>query len=318
MLKGRVLAYWDVFATLWPTLRKGMFAMTCSPSHLASCSVAFSERERNRAQLISLLEKLGCDGPLDSADSATADAALATALMDSFRKTRDPEAYDGLVRWAGPHLRARVRSRLRSLGAMLDPSEVWQDTIVNIYRYPDRFLASRPGAFAAWSSTIVDNAIRRHLRRSKRDLGITLRDPETLQEQADTSMREPSMEAENNEECRATAAAFGVVLQAYLVAFQRLGERERFVLQMVEVRRMRYAELAQILGIRPEALKMVVFRARKRIHEHLGRLLSGAPAMDAGKAVRAVSRQGVARPAAQDSATQDSGTQDVETASAVA
>ena len=295
MLKGNVTADWDVFATRWPTLRKGTFAMTCSPSHMASCSVAFSERERNRSQLISLLERLGCDGPLDSADQATADAALATALMDSFRKTRDPEAYDGLVRWAGPQLRARVRSRLRSLGAMLDPNEVWQDTIVNIYRYPDRFLASRPGAFAAWSSTIVDNAIRRHLRRSKRDLGMTLRDPETLQEQADTSMREPSMEAENNEECLATAAAFGVVLQAYLVAFQRLGERERFVLQMVEVRRMRYAELAQILGIRPEALKMVVFRARKRIHEHLGRLLSGASVKETGKASRAATRSGVSR-----------------------
>ena len=302
MLKECSPAWWDVFATLWPALRKGTFAMTCSPSHMASCSVAFPERERYRSQLISLLESLGCDGPLKSDDVATANAALATALMDSFRKTRDPEAFDGLVRWAGPQLRARVRSRLRSLGAMLDPNEVWQDTIVNIYRYPDRFLAARPGAFAAWSSTIVDNAIRRHLRRSKRDLGITLRDPESLQEQPDTSMREPSMEAENNEECRATAAAFGVVLQAYLVAFQRLGERERFVLQMVEVRRMRYAELAQILGIRPEALKMVVFRARKRIHEHLGRLLSGASvkeagAKDAGKPARGAARartQGVA------------------------
>ncbi|MFN3244552.1 MAG: RNA polymerase sigma factor [Planctomycetota bacterium] len=195
--------------------------------------------------------------------------------MDAFRKTGDSEAFDGLVRWAGPQLRARVRSRLRSLGAMLDPNEVWQDTIVNIYRYPDRFLASRPGAFAAWSSTIVDNAIRRHLRRSKRDLGVTLRDPEVLQEQADESMREPSKQAETHEECMATASAFGLVLQAYLLAFHKLAERERFVLQMVEVRQMRYAELAQILGIRPEALKMVVFRARKRIHDRLQQLLSG-------------------------------------------
>lgn len=249
--------------------------MTCSPSQLDSRSVASTERERIRSQLLVLLENLGCDGPLDDSVSPTGDAALSTALMDAFRKTADGEAFDGLVRWAGPQLRARVRSRLRSLGAMLDPNEVWQDTIVNIYRYPDRFLASRPGAFAAWSSTIVDNAIRRHLRNTKRDLGVTLRDPELLQEQADTSMREPSAEAENHEECLATANAFGIVLQAYLVAYQQLGERERFVLQMVEVRHMRYAELAQILGIRPEALKMVVFRARKRIHDRLQRLLTG-------------------------------------------
>lgn len=260
--------------------------MTCSPSQMSSRSVAFPERERNRSQWESLLQRLDCDGPLEKFSNHDPDAALATALMDAYRKTRDAEVFDGLVQWAGPQLRARVRSRLRSLGAMLDPNEVWQDTIVNIYRYPDRFLASRPGAFAAWSSTIVDNAIRRHLRRSKRDQGMTLRDPETLQEQADTTVREPSTLAENHEECLATASAYGVVLQAYLQAFHRLGERERFVLQMVEVRNMRYAELAKILAIRPEALKMVVFRARKRIHEHLQRLLSGCPEKPAKKAVR--------------------------------
>ena len=74
----------DIFETLWPTLRMGTFAMTCNPSHVASCSVAFSERERNRTQLISLLERLGCDGPLESSDPTKADAALATALMDAF------------------------------------------------------------------------------------------------------------------------------------------------------------------------------------------------------------------------------------------
>lgn len=259
--------------------------MTCSPSQTASRSVASSERERIRTRALSMLTRSGGSLSDDELQTPNGDAALATALMDLFRRTRGDEAFDCLVAWTGPQLRARVRSRLRTLGAMLDPGEVWQDTIVNIYRYPDRFLATRPGAFAAWSSTIVDNAIRRHLRRSKRDLGMSLRDPEILQEQADAAAREPSLVAQDHEECRVTASAFGVVLQAYLVAFHRLGERERFVLQMVEVRRMRYAELAKILDIRPEALKMVVFRARKRIHEHLQQLLAfGAPS-DATAAV---------------------------------
>ena len=60
----------------------------------------------------------------------------------------------------------------------------------------------------------------------------------------------------------------------YLHVFQHLSQREQFVLQMVEVRDMRYAELAKIIGIRPEALKMVVFRARKRIHQLLEMLLT--------------------------------------------
>ena len=32
---------------------------------------------------------------------------------------------------------------------------------------------------------------------------------------------------------------------------------------------MRYAPLAEVLGIRPEALKMVVFRARRRIADRV-------------------------------------------------
>jgi DNA-directed RNA polymerase specialized sigma24 family protein len=42
---------------------------------------------------------------------------------------------------------------------------------------------------------------------------------------------------------------------------------------MVEVRGLRYAELAKVLRIRPEALKMVVFRARKRILDRLAACL---------------------------------------------
>lgn len=254
--------------------------MTCSPSQTARRSVVSPERERIRTEALLLLA--GLDVPLppeiadpNTADPTTADAALATYLMDAFRRTSDRQVFDCLVRWAGPQLRARVRSRLRTLGALLDPNEVWQDAVVNVYRYPDRFDACRPGAFAAWSSTIVDNAIRRQLRRTRRDLGVTLRAPDALQEQADRTVREPSAEAEDREERQATAVAFGIVLQAYLLAFARLSERERFVLQMVEVRRMRYAQLAQILGIRAEAVKMVVFRARRRVHERMQVLLGG-------------------------------------------
>ena len=250
--------------------------MTCSPSQSAPCSPSSVGRERFRTQALELLRSLDLDLPADDLPPEQADAALATALMDAYRRTRDPLAFDGLVRWVSPQLRARLRSRLRRLRVGLDPDEVLQDTFVNIYRYPDRFQASRPGAFAAWSTTIADNAIRRQLRRTKRDQSVTLRDPEVLQASADVSAAEPSRQAESQEECAATASAMGVVLGAYLACYRELSERERFVLQMVEVKKTRYAELAGVLGIRPEALKMVVFRARKRLFERLGRALSPA------------------------------------------
>lgn len=247
--------------------------MTCSPSQIAGPTALPDARERIRSRAHQLLERHQVDGVWRPADEAQQDAALATALMDLFRRSADTEVFDCLVAWVGPQLHARIRSRLRGLGGMFDAQEILQDTIVNIYRYPDRFMASRPGAFAAWSSTIVDNAIRRQLRRSRQGLDVALSAPELLQEQADRAMREPSQAAQDTEECAATASAFALLLQCYLHAYQSLSERERFVLQMVEVRQMRYAELALVLGIRPEALKMVVFRARKRIFDRTAELV---------------------------------------------
>jgi len=231
------------------------------------------DRIRRRAEALLALHGTAATAVPGWTSGEGHDAALATALMDVFRVTADQDVFDCLVQWVAPQLLARIRSRLRSLGAGYDPHELLQDTFVNVYRYPDRFVASRPGAFAAWSSTIVDNVIRRQLRNVRRGAELKLRPCEVLQEQADLGAREPSEQAEDHEECEATARAFAVVLQAYLAAFTMLSERERFVLEMVEVRRLRYSELATILGIRPEALKMVVFRARKRIFDRSEELL---------------------------------------------
>jgi RNA polymerase sigma factor (sigma-70 family) len=247
-----------------------------SPSSLHADLAAGRERIRSRAQ--SLLAK--APSPFAVADPGQRDAAVATELMDLYRRTGDRDAFDCLVQWASPQLQARIRSRLRGMAAVFDPQEILQDAIVNIYRYPDRFLASRPGAFAAWSSTIVDNAVRRQLRCRRQGVDVALSAPEMLQEQADVAVREPSEEAQDHEECAATAKAFALLLHVYGCAFRALGERERFVLEMVEVRRVRYAELAQILAIRPEALKMVVFRARKRIFDRMQTMLGGAQAME--------------------------------------
>jgi RNA polymerase sigma factor (sigma-70 family) len=250
--------------------------MSCLPLQAAPLPPTHDGRERLRSRATALV---GTMPPTEAAveDPANRDAAMATNLMDLYRRTGDREVFDVLVEWVGPVLFARIRSRLRGLGAMFDPHEILQDTIVNIYRYPDRFLASRPGAFAAWSSTIVDNAIRRQLRQKRQGFAVALSAPEQLQEHADTGAREPSLAAQDHEECAATASAFGMLLLCYLNAFQTLAERERFVLQMVEVKQMRYAELATLLGIRPEALKMVVFRARKRIFDRTAALLAVVP-----------------------------------------
>lgn len=251
--------------------------MTCSPSQTAPPAAVFpAGQSLHRA--LELLDRHGASvDAIPGAAGATEPvrlAAVATALMDLFRRSGEAEVFDSLIGLVAPQLLARVRSRLRTLGAQFDAQEVLQDAIVNIYRYPDRFDASRPGAFAAWSSTIVDNAIRRQLRKRRSGPDVALSPTEVLAQQADHNAREPQLVAQDHEEHDATASAFAVLLACYLAAFDRLSERERFVLQMVEVERMRYGELAAVLGMRAEALKMVVFRARKRILDRVAVLLA--------------------------------------------
>ena len=201
----------------------------------------------------------------DAADEATRHAGLATSLMEAFRRSRDAVVFECLAQWVTPHLLGRVRMRLRGLGHLCEPAEALQDALVNIYRYPQHFLASRPGAFAAWSTTIVDNAIRRRLRRSRRALDVTLQAPEMMAERADVGALEPDLAAADQEACAITVAALQLLLHAYLQAFATLSPREQYVLQQVEVEGDRYAALAARLAVRAEAIKMIVFRARKRI-----------------------------------------------------
>jgi RNA polymerase sigma factor (sigma-70 family) len=196
--------------------------------------------------------------------------------MDLFRRTGSDEVFEQLVKLTANQMMRRVRRRVRFAGDHLDPHELLQDAYVNIFRYPDRFNASRPTAFRAWATTIVDNTVRRHLRRTRCGVEMSLRPMEVLSPEADDHARAPEAVMIDGECEQAFARAYGLLLTLYLGAYQQLSEREQFVLQMVEVRGLRYVELGKALRIRPEAVKMVVFRARRRIFERMGRLLDRA------------------------------------------
>ncbi|MEM7203361.1 MAG: sigma-70 family RNA polymerase sigma factor [Planctomycetota bacterium] len=233
----------------------------------------------------------------DASFAAPSGDAVATALMDLYRRTGSAEVFEALVQLAYQPMLRRVRARTRFIRDGVDAEELLQDAMINIYRYPDRFDASRPGAFKAWSSTIVDNAIRRYLRRSQAGPDVHLRPVEVLAREPDRRHAEPGQSVAHAEECDRLREAYRVFLGLYLAAFHRLGARERFVLQMVEVRGMRYAELAGALGLRPEALKMVVFRARRRILGRISAVL-GHPAAVPTKRPRPLrSARGSLRPA---------------------
>jgi hypothetical protein len=66
-------------------------------------------------------------------------------------------------------------------------------------------------------------------------------------------------------------------LYLYLRFYRMLSEREQRAIQMVEVEGHSYRDAARELGIRLENLKMVIFRARRKIHRSMRRVFEGLP-----------------------------------------
>ena len=55
----------------------------------------------------------------------------------------------------------------------------------------------------------------------------------------------------------------------YLAAYQSLGHRDQRALHLTEVQDMDYEEVARELGVGRKNVKMIMFRARKRLQESM-------------------------------------------------
>jgi DNA-directed RNA polymerase specialized sigma24 family protein len=71
-----------------------------------------------------------------------------------------------------------------------------------------------------------------------------------------------------------------ILLALYASALRSLSAREQTALELVEVEDRTYADAAKTLRVGRSNMKMIVFRARKRIRAEIGRRL--APPADAG------------------------------------
>ncbi len=201
--------------------------------------------------------------------------ALSTALMERFRLHGGRGAFGLLYELNAQHLLVQVAARLRRYGCKSDPLDVLQEVFFNVYRYPHRFDASRDDAFRVWSAMIVRNTVLKHLRSvSRRHRGeVAIED---LAGEVETQGAGPlarAVETESNSEC---ARVYLTYLQMYLAFYALLSERERRALQMVEVEDASYRQAAEELGIKLENLKMVVFRARRKIQRAMRRAFDAA------------------------------------------
>jgi RNA polymerase sigma-70 factor (ECF subfamily) len=213
--------------------------------------------------------------PLERAESEDEDdyeARVETALMALFRDTGGEAEFQALYEycrgallvWIATHSRLR-RGALRHA----DPLELLQDTFVNVYRYAASFRDERGASFRIWSRTIATNLIRRGSGRRALSLEAF---PEGLQEPED-DRDDPACSLVRGEEQRALGLAWMIVLQQYSAAWSELGERDRKALELIEVEGLSYLEAGERMGVGLSNMKMIMFRARRRIRARIATAL---------------------------------------------
>jgi len=216
--------------------------------------------------------------------------AVSTRLMECFRGSMHRACFGLLYELNSLHLLTQVAGRLRRYTSKADPNDVLQEVFFNVYRYPHRFNAERDDAFRVWSAMIVRNTVLKHLRSQSRGGRVEI--PfEDLSDQPESMGQSPlsgAIEKESTDECARVYLAY---LQLYLRFYGMLSERERRALHLVEVDGHSYRAAAADLEIKLENLKMVIFRARRKIHRAMRRVFDGLapdcrPARDPKTGVR--------------------------------
>ncbi|MCA9001403.1 MAG: sigma-70 family RNA polymerase sigma factor [Planctomycetes bacterium] len=202
--------------------------------------------------------------------------ALSTQLMEAFRLHMHRGAFGLLYELNGSHLLTQVSRRLRRYSCRIDALDVLQEVFVNVYRYPHRFNSAREDAFRVWSATIVRNTVLKQMR--GRGMAGSMEVPfEDLSDQAEPAGTTPLRGAIDSESTLECSKVYVTYLQLYLEFYSMLSDRERLALKLVEVDGFSYRDAAQEIGIKLENLKMVIFRARRKIHRAMRRVFDGLP-----------------------------------------
>ncbi len=220
---------------------------------------------------IEQLWEVGCDV---ERDLESVRDALSTRLMEFFRLYESRACFGLLYEFNSAAIAIHVAQRLRRYHSRADAGDLLQEVFFNIYRYPSRFDSSRDDAFRVWTATIVCNTVLKHLRSLSRS-GRAEVPFEDLSEHPETGEVEPLggvIERESEGRCR---GVYVLYLHMYLQLYRQLSEREQRALHLVEVENVSYRDAAGDLGIKLENLKMVIFRARRKIHRAMHRIFEG-------------------------------------------
>jgi RNA polymerase sigma factor (sigma-70 family) len=193
--------------------------------------------------------------------------------MALYRDTRAPEAFEALHAFTGPSVLQWIKSLLGRDLAGLDPSEVLQDTFVNVYRYPAAFREDHGGSFRVWVRTIAGNVVRRGALTRARLAQVELDDGAELEDHS----RGPAQLLLEEDESQNLRRAWLLLLHFYAEAWKELSQRDQRTLHMVEVEGLSYQEAGRLLAVGRSNMKMIVFRSRRRLARRMREAMGRAP-----------------------------------------
>lgn len=196
---------------------------------------------------------------------------VSTGLMEAYKQTGSQEAFALLYELNYEEFQRLVYHHLRRSYYPVDPADVLQEVFFNVYRYPFKFKPDRVTAFRNWTHSIIRNTVLKHSRKAQRNRTLSInglgRDGEEgpALEPEDFRVETPLEITTARESNETLIGAWRIYLHFYLHAYRCLTPREKRALYLVEVDGLPYREAAAALDVRVENLKMMVFRARRKI-----------------------------------------------------
>ncbi len=195
-------------------------------------------------------------------------------LLSVYRDTASADAYSLIYELNYRNFFLIIFNRIKHYSNALDPKDILQDVFLSIFRYPHKFRSEKENAFRNWSYSIIRNTILKHLKmRSTAGISTDILS-EVLEDKGATN---PLTSLANAESLQRFKKFYLLYLMLYIHVFNNnLSERAKQALLYVEVEGKRYREASDLLDIKLENFKMVVCRARKKIHRQMNQILGNA------------------------------------------
>ena len=198
-------------------------------------------------------------------EAPTAARVIETVLMEHYRQTGSQAAFRELHGRAAPGLVRWVHGLQGRRSWAVDPLEVVQDTWCAVVRYRHTFRSDEGRTFGAWVRTIAANALRRAGKRTPREHHL---DPAELPDPEDPGLG-PERWATDREEARRLRQALLLLVLHVGQVEAGLSPRDREALRLVELEGHRQDHAARCLGVGLSNMKMILFRARRRLAQRL-------------------------------------------------